>query len=88
MWDFCPDDYILCAVSAQSPNWGAGGAPTGARYEGRVRGWAGPWPVVERWWEAGGGGHRRAHLQVELDDAPALLLTLTGGAWQVDGVYD
>ena len=67
---------------------GAGGAPTGARYEGRVRGWAGPWPVVERWWEAGGGGHRRAHLQVELDDAPALLLTLTGGAWQVDGVYD
>ena len=54
---------------------GARGVPPAACYEGSVRGWAGPWPVVERWWEPG-AGRRRAHLQVELDEAPALLLTL------------
>lgn len=40
-----------------------------------VLGWAGPWPVEERWWEP--GGRRRARLQVVLD-APAAADTQTG----------
>lgn len=35
-----------------------------------VLGWAGPWPVEERWWEPG-GGRRRARLQVVLAGDPA-----------------
>jgi len=35
-----------------------------------VLGWAGPWPVEERWWEPG-GGRRRARLQVVLDGSQA-----------------
>ncbi|MFH5822698.1 DNA polymerase Y family protein [Georgenia sp. AZ-5] len=51
-----------------------------------LRGWAGPWPVTERWWSA--EGRRRAYVQVVPDGAPALLLALEGGTWQVEGVYD
>jgi protein ImuB len=51
-----------------------------------VLGWAGPWPVEERWWEPG-GGRRRARLQVVLE-ATALLLTCENGRWCVEGVYD
>jgi protein ImuB len=35
----------------------------------RVRGWAGPWPVVERWWDTTGSERRAARLQVLLTDA-------------------
>lgn len=51
-----------------------------------VRAWAGPWPVAERWWSA--EARRRAYLQVVPDGAPALLLAVEGGRWQVEGVYD
>ena len=67
-----------------------------------VRGWAGPWPVTERWWAAD-GGHRGARLQVLLAPVPqraghaggednevetALLLLRRGGRWFVEGIYD
>ena len=68
-----------------------------------VRGWAGPWPVTERWWAAD-GGFRGARLQVLLASArdeaargeaagddeveTALLLLRTGGRWFVEGMYD
>jgi protein ImuB len=35
----------------------------------RVLSWAGPWPLVERWWEPGGGRHR-ARLQAVLGAEP------------------
>ncbi|WP_413450254.1 DNA polymerase Y family protein [Georgenia phoenicis] len=50
-----------------------------------VVGWAGPWPMWERWW---GKGRRRAWLQVELDDGVAQLLALESGTWWLEGVYD
>ncbi|MGH3873886.1 MAG: DNA polymerase Y family protein [Pseudonocardiaceae bacterium] len=58
----------------------------------RVLTWAGPWPVVERWWEPG-GGRRCARLQAVLDAQPgqeplAVLLACTGGRWQVEGIYE
>jgi protein ImuB len=51
-----------------------------------VTGWAGPWPVEERWWDA--GGRRAARLQVLLADGTAHLLTREGGRWRVEAAYE
>nr|WP_242511216.1 DNA polymerase Y family protein [Cellulomonas sp. HLT2-17] len=48
--------------------------------------WAGPWPMVERWWSQ--APKRRVHLQVALADGRALLLACTGGEWTCEAVYD
>jgi protein ImuB len=52
-----------------------------------ISGWAGPWPVDERWW-ASGESRRRARFQVALADGRALLLVLAGGHWAVEAIYD
>ncbi|WP_433302623.1 DNA polymerase Y family protein [Actinoplanes sp. CA-030573] len=52
-----------------------------------ISGWAGPWPVDERWW-ASGEGRRRARFQVALSDGRALLLSLAAGHWAVEAIYD
>ncbi|MFD0822429.1 DNA polymerase Y family protein, partial [Micromonospora zhanjiangensis] len=52
-----------------------------------IVGWAGPWPVDERWW-APAEARRRARFQVCLADGTALLLALTGGHWSVEAIYD
>ncbi|MEU4236614.1 DNA polymerase Y family protein [Actinoplanes sp. NPDC026619] len=52
-----------------------------------ISGWAGPWPVDERWW-ATGESRRRARFQLALADGRALLLVLTGGHWAVEAIYD
>ncbi len=52
-----------------------------------ISGWAGPWPVDERWWAAG-EGRRRARFQMALADGRALLLSLSGGHWMVEAIYD
>lgn len=52
----------------------------------RVVGWAGPWPMVERWWSD--APRRRVHLQVALDGGRALLLSCTQGAWACEALYD
>lgn len=51
-----------------------------------IRGWAGPWPVVQRWWSPEGTASSR--LQVELSDGVALLLLHRERSWWVVGVYD
>jgi protein ImuB len=51
----------------------------------RVSGWAGPWPVQQRWWAAGSAEASR--LQVILDDGEALLLLAREGKWWVIGQY-
>ncbi|HEX6674370.1 MAG TPA: DNA polymerase Y family protein [Actinomycetes bacterium] len=59
----------------------AGGAWTA------ITGWAGPWPVDERWWDP--GLHRRlARLQVVTADGTAHLLKRSGGGWWVEATYD
>lgn len=59
--------------------------------EWTLTGWAGPWPLDERWW-APGGATVRARAQVRLDGEPAharvLLLAFRDGAWRAEGVYD
>ncbi|GAA4556125.1 DNA polymerase Y family protein [Pseudonocardia xishanensis] len=50
-----------------------------------IRGWAGPWPVVQRWWSPDGAAGSR--LQVELADGAALLLLHRQERWWVVGIY-
>ncbi|MGJ3227607.1 DNA polymerase Y family protein [Micromonospora aurantiaca (nom. illeg.)] len=52
-----------------------------------ITGWAGPWPVDERWW-APAEARRRARFQVSLADGAALLLAVEGGMWMVEAIYD
>ncbi|MDG4799600.1 DNA polymerase Y family protein [Micromonospora sp. WMMD980] len=52
-----------------------------------ISGWAGPWPVDERWW-APVEARRRARFQVCLADGAALLLAVEGGQWLVEAIYD
>jgi protein ImuB len=51
--------------------WPGRGARDGGT-TAQVVGWAGPWPLDERWWEP--GGYRRVLLQVVLDDGHGMLL--------------
>ncbi|GAB2912785.1 DNA polymerase Y family protein [Rhodococcus aerolatus] len=69
--------------------------PAALVLDGRVRGvraWAGPWPVVERWWDPGCARHGdRLQVVLEAEGAgpeQALLLLRDGARWQVEGVYD
>lgn len=63
---------------------------TVARHSARhVIGWAGPWPVDERWWDPNGEG-MRARVQVVVDQGDALLLQYRAHAqprWIVEGTY-
>ncbi|KQO93836.1 DNA polymerase Y family protein [Leifsonia sp. Leaf264] len=53
----------------------------------RVEAWAGPWPVVERWWDA--AASRRVHRMQIVDEAgDAWLVMLDGGRWQAEARYD
>jgi protein ImuB len=58
----------------------------GVERETRVTGWAGPWPVVQRWWSD--GAVRRVYLQATLDDGQAVLLALRSGVWYLEALYD
>lgn len=49
--------------------------------------WAGPWPVIERGWDAARA--RRAHrFQIVDDEQAAWLLVCEEGVWTVEGRYD
>ncbi|WP_158371929.1 DNA polymerase Y family protein [Cellulosimicrobium cellulans] len=52
-----------------------------------VAGWAGPWPLAERWWSPTEAG-LRVHLQVTLGDGRALLLAWRPDGWTCEAVYD
>jgi protein ImuB len=70
-------------VLSAAPAWLAIGAgpPVG------IAGWAGPWPVDERWW-APAEARRQVRFQVRLTDGRALLLARSAGRWAVEAVYD
>ena len=46
---------------------------------------AGPWPTVERWWDA---ARHRAHLQLVLGSGEAVLLVAESNRWWLVGIYD
>ena len=51
-----------------------------------VTGWAGPWPLSERWWDPA-AACRRARFQLQTDDGRAWLAAVQDGRWQVEAGY-
>jgi protein ImuB len=52
----------------------------------RVTGWAGPWPLSERWWDPP-TARRRARFQLTTDDGRAWLAVVRDGRWLVEAAY-
>jgi len=53
----------------------------------RITGWAGPWPIEERWWEP--TRHRRqARFQMVTDDGCGYLVVAEHRRWWIGAVYD
>ena len=67
-----------------SPHQGAVPRSGAAQRQFAVTGWAGPWPVVERWWT---GQADRHYLQVT-GAGHALLLAGDADGWWIEGIYD
>jgi protein ImuB len=63
-------------------------SPTGTERDARpVDSWAGPWPVLERWWDA--SLFRALHrFQLVDADGTAWLLALAGSGWFAEARYD
>jgi protein ImuB len=51
----------------------------------RIVAWAGPWPLEERWWEA--GRRRRARMQVVVEGGEAYVVSRETGCWRVEASY-
>jgi protein ImuB len=65
-------------------------APARIAWDGRwsdILGWAGPWPIEQRWWDPQ-ATTRKARLQLTTTDGAALLVSCTAGDWSVDAIYD
>ncbi|HRA35026.1 MAG TPA: DNA polymerase Y family protein, partial [Acidimicrobiales bacterium] len=52
-----------------------------------LTGWAGPWPVEERWWDPA-RHRRRARFQLVDDTGTAHLVAVEAGRWWLEAVYD
>ena len=52
-----------------------------------VTGWAGPWPVEERWWDPP-ASRRRARFQLLTSSGVAHLAAVEGGRWWIEATYD
>jgi protein ImuB len=70
-----------CAVSAAPARLAVRGDPPR-----RVTGWAGPWPLSERWWDPS-AARRRARFQLATEDGRAWLAVLQDGRWLVEAGY-
>ena len=70
-----------CAVSAPPARLAMRGEPPQ-----RVTGWAGPWPLSERWWDPS-AARRRARFQLATEDGRAWLVVLQDGRWLVEAGY-
>ncbi|MDX3386099.1 DNA polymerase Y family protein [Streptomyces niveiscabiei] len=51
-----------------------------------VQGWAGPWPALEQWWNAG-RARRLVRMQVVTEAGPAWLLVLEQSQWWAEAHY-
>ena len=65
----------------------ASAEPASVRGGEKVVGWAGPWPVDEKWWDPP-AHRRRARMQVQTATGAAYLLAVEGGRWWIEAVYD
>jgi protein ImuB len=62
-------------------------APPALVGEERIVGWAGPWPVDERWWDPP-AHRRRARFQLLTSTGTAYLAAVEGGRWWIEATYD
>jgi protein ImuB len=70
-----------CALSA-APAWlAADGEPPLP-----ITGWAGPWPLSERWWDPA-AARRRARFQLLTGDGRAWLVAVQDGRWLIEAAY-
>jgi len=68
----------------------ASASPVSLGIRGRwlaIVGWAGPWPVDERWWDVD-DHRRRVRFQILTDDGQARLVTLEQSQWWVTALWD
>ena len=70
-----------CVVSAAPARLAVPGEPPR-----RVTGWAGPWPLSERWWDPA-AARRRARFQLATDDGRAWLAVVQDGRWLIEAGY-
>ncbi len=70
-----------CELSAEPARLAVDGDPPR-----RITGWAGPWPLSERWWD-GAAARRRARFQLATEDGRAWLAVVQGGHWLVEAGY-
>ncbi|HEX6518744.1 MAG TPA: DNA polymerase Y family protein [Streptosporangiaceae bacterium] len=70
-----------CEVSAPPRTLAVDGGPPR-----EITGWAGPWPLAERWWDPGSAS-RRARFQFVTEDGRAWLAAVRGGRWRVEAGY-
>jgi protein ImuB len=70
-----------CAVSAAPARLTVRGEPPRC-----ITGWAGPWPLAERWWDPS-AARRRARFQLATDDGRAWLAVVQDGRWLVEAAY-
>ncbi len=70
-----------CVVSAAPARLAVPGEPPR-----RVTGWAGPWPLFERWWDPA-AARRRARFQLATDDGRAWLAVVQDGRWLIEAAY-
>ena len=70
-----------CVLSA-TPAWlAADGEPPL-----QITGWAGPWPLSERWWDPA-AARRRARFQLLTGDGRAWLAAVQGSRWLIEAGY-
>jgi protein ImuB len=70
-----------CVVSAPPAT-----LTVGAESPRAITGWAGPWPLAERWWEPS-RTQRRARFQLVTADGRAWLAAVRDGRWQIEAGY-
>jgi len=70
-----------CAVSGAPARLAVRGEPPR-----RVTGWAGPWPLSERWWDPS-AARRRARFQLATEDGRAWLAVVEAGRWLIEAGY-
>jgi protein ImuB len=70
-----------CAISAEPAYLTIDGEPLR-----RVTGWAGPWPLAERWWDPV-SARRRARFQLLTGDGRAWLAAVQDSRWLIEAGY-
>lgn len=84
---------VMARAAQRHPSSGKVGGDGGPVWNAPrpVDAWAGPWPLVQRWWAE--DSSRAAYLQVVLrtpagDPGVALLLAFARGEWWLEALYD